>query len=244
MFLEEQAYVYDADRFLIVAAPLPMELEIEASESEPFLAAVLHIDPAVVSELVLALADEAPVALDADAGVAVHASAVTEGLRSALIRLLRAVRSPVDSRILAPTLVREILYFVLRSDQGAQLRALAPSNSQAHRVTAIIQHLDQHYEQPFNIPTLAQRAGMSESVFHQAFKTVTLMSPLQYIKRIRLHRARIMIVGQGLKAGEAAFKVGYANASQFSREFKRLFGVQPSRAADSLRYLQPPRADH
>jgi len=136
----------------------------------------------------------------------------------------------MDRQILGPAAVREIFYHVLRSRQGQMLRSIALTDSSVHRIARVVRYLDEHYTEQLNIKTIAQTACMSESTLHHTFKEVTSLSPIQYLKKIRLHQARSMIINDGLKAGEAGYRVGYESASQFSREFKRVFGISPSQA--------------
>ncbi|MCU1232856.1 MAG: rhaS [Candidatus Solibacter sp.] len=141
------------------------------------------------------------------------------------MRLLECLPDPADARILGPQLVREIMYRVLCGEQGGALRAAAALHSRFGQVNRALQRI--HAD-------LAETAGMSASAFHRNFKAVTSNSPLQYLKTIRLHKARMLMVYEGLRAGVAAERVGYESPSQFSREFKRLFGESPVESAAAL----------
>jgi transcriptional regulator GlxA family with amidase domain len=131
--------------------------------------------------------------------------------------------------------VREVVYRVLRGEQGGALSALASRDDHFTRIARVLKYVHSEYSKPLDVEELARRAGMSASVFHHHFKLVTACSPLQYIKRIRLDRARALMTLDGYNAGSAARAVGYESASQFGREFKRLFGLTPLEEAEQTR---------
>jgi AraC-like DNA-binding protein len=146
----------------------------------------------------------------------------------AAIRLLASMEDPTDRKVLCPLYIREILYRVRYGPQGAFLRAIALRQGPRHRIAHVLNLIHANFEGSMDVPALAETAGMSVSTFHHNFKDVTTLAPLQYVKTIRLHRARSLLLYEGLSASEAAFQVGYGSASQFSREFRRLFGLPPA----------------
>jgi AraC-like DNA-binding protein len=228
--------IYDPLHYLVVALPMPLEAEIVvASAKKPFLSLALEIDVSMVGKLLLEMAEEEhrPEA-KINPTQAIYASPMNDDLLDAVVRLLRALESPADSRILGPGAVKEILYHILRGEQGSFLRAIALRDSGSHRIAQIVRFLQENYHQSLDISSMARFAGMGNSTLHHIFEKFVGQSPIQYLKKIRLHQARLMIVSKGLNASEAAYKVGYNNASQFSREFKRQFGLPPSRAAKIL----------
>src|SRR5947209_14292107 len=158
-----------------------------------------------------------------------------EGLAGAVIRLLECLRSPLDSRILGRQTVREIVYRVLRGEQGGALRALASRDEHLSRIARVLRHVHADYARPFGVEELARKAGMSVPAFHHYFKLVTASSPLQYLKRIRLDQARRLMAHEGRNAGTAARAVGYESPSQFSREYRRMFGVPPRQDVAALK---------
>lgn len=160
---------------------------------------------------------------------------MTPVLEDAVVRLLECLRSPVDSRVLGRQIVREIVYRVLQDQGGGALRALATRSDQFMRIARVLNRMREDYAQPLNVDALARLASMSASTFHQHFKAVTGTSPLQYSKSVRLHRARLMMVDAGQTAASVASAVGYESASQFGREFKRLFGRTPGEEAAAAR---------
>ena len=160
---------------------------------------------------------------------------MSEELSGAVIRLLECLKCPLDSRLLGRQTVREIFYRVLRSEHGGALRVLARRDEQFSRIARVLKHLHAACAEPFHAEDLAKRAGMSVSAFHYHFKLVTASSPIQYLKRIRLDQARRLMVHDGYNASSAARAVGYESPSQFSREFKRLFGVTPLEGTGTTR---------
>ena len=229
-YLGGRQFVYDADTYLLVSATLPFECETFASPDDPLLGLYIDIDlpqlNALIDELGTAAlsSDEveqamprviAPVPLEAE-------------MLEALGRLIRCLGNASERRILGPGLLREIFYRALQGSQAAALYALASHNGHFARVARALQLIQHNYAQHLDVEKLARQANMSSSAFHRAFKQVTDDSPLQYLKKIRLSKARDFIVQQGMKAYVAADQVGYESASQFSREFKRYFGHSPA----------------
>jgi AraC-like DNA-binding protein len=156
-------------------------------------------------------------------------------LLDAISRLVALLDSPRDVGALSPLVLREITYRVLTGPQGSRLRQIASAGAPAQRIALAIRWLKDHFAVPLSIESLARRVGMSPSAFHLHFKAVTALSPLQYQKRLRLHEARRLMLGDGLDAAEAAFRVGYESPSQFSREYRRLFGAPPRRDVAALK---------
>ncbi|MCP4627848.1 MAG: AraC family transcriptional regulator [bacterium] len=236
VYVADDRIIYDPLHYLVVTLPMPLEAEIvTASPEEPFLSLALEIDVSLVGKLLLEMAEkENRFEAKINPTQAIYASEMNADLLDAHVRLLRALENRVDRRVLVPGAVREILYHILKGDQGSFLRALALQNSSSHRIAQIVRFLQENYNQSLDISSIARFAGMGNSTLHHIFDKIVGQSPIQYLKKIRLHQARLMIVSNGLNASEAAYRVGYNNASQFSREFKRQFGMPPSRAAEIL----------
>jgi AraC-like DNA-binding protein len=154
-------------------------------------------------------------------------SPVDQRFLDAVIRFLEIVANATDRRILGRNALREIIYLALQRDQGNLLRLAVEGESRIPGVTRALRYMNTHVHDRFDVGTLARTAGMSSSTLHRAFKQVTTLTPVQYLKRIRLDEARRLMLDEQCDAAEAAFRVGYASPSQFSREFKRLFGMPP-----------------
>lgn len=231
-YLGGQMYCYDPYQYLVLAVPLPFECETEATPDEPLLGVAVDIDATMLGEMLLEMDEDAP---RASVPCGIYASPLTAELSDAVIRLLECLGSPLDSRMLGRQFVREILYRVLCGEQGDALRALANRHDHFTQIARVLRHIHADYARPLSANALARLAGMSASVFHQAFKQVTDTTPIQYIKQVRLHRARTLMAYDGHNAGTAATEVGYESQSQFGREFKRLFGLTPAQDAANLR---------
>ncbi|HEV8315093.1 MAG TPA: AraC family transcriptional regulator [Burkholderiaceae bacterium] len=233
--LGSELLVYDALNYLVISVTmLPQGQIIEASPDKPYLCVRLNVDPRELSSLLLEAGPAEPAAV-ADGGRGLRVSRVSEPLLDAVLRLLRLLRTPQDAPVLAPLAVREIYYRVLTGELGPQLRALAVADSQVHRIARAIDLLKRRYAEAVRIEEVAQAAHMSASSLHHHFKQVTSMSPLQYQKQLRLHQARRLMLGDGLDAAAAGHRVGYESPSQFSREYRRLFGAPPRAEIQQVR---------
>ena len=233
VFLGDERYQYDPAHYLLVTAELPTVSQvITASQEKPYLSFRLKLEPTLVG-LVLLEAAQPP--SPNHALRAVDVSALDAGLLDAVLRLVRLLDSPKDAPFLAPLMMREIIYRLLVGEQGGRLGHIAVLGGQTHRVTKAIERLRRDFDRPLRMENIAQDLNMSVSGFHHHFKAVTAMSPLQFQKRLRLQEARRLMLGEQLDAASAAFRVGYEDASHFSREYKRLFGLPPLRDVERLR---------
>lgn len=240
-YLGDDVYIYDAQHYLVLSVPLPFTSETEASESEPMLGIALRLEAAVIAELISMLEASGGYALEAPRGM--MATPLEESLADATLRLLDALTSSIDARILAPSIVREICYRVLIGEQGGSVRAALSHYGQFGKVAKALNRIHAHYADALEVGSLANEAGMSTPAFHVHFKAVTRTSPIQYIKSTRLHHARLLMIRDGVTAAAAASRVGYESPSQFSREFKRFFGRPPAeevRAMKASLDLLPP----
>lgn len=227
-------YTYDARHCLTITLPLPFETETFGSQDEPFLGLAVAVTPAMVTDLLLQMDRTSPPAAIDDPISSVPMDAE---LLAATIRLVETMQNDERARVLGPAIVRELVYLLLRTSGGGGLRSLAIGDSRLGRIAKVIHRLQNHYAAEHDMAALARDAGMSLTTFHAGFRATTGESPLQYLKAIRLHRARDLMVNEGLSAQATATRVGYESASQFSREFKRLFGDSPGVVAVRLRRL-------
>lgn len=231
--LGEHRFRYDAFQYLAIGAAMPVSARVvEASAERPFLSMILDIGTSEVRDLLLDMEPDRG-STRWEGAPPLRVSPLDARLLDAVIRFLEAVRDPLDRRILGPAAYREIVYLALRGDQGDQLRQALRHDRRSPGVARALHHIHRHLDQRLDVATLARAAGMSVSSLHHGFKSVTALSPIQYVKRIRLDRARQMMVDEGFQAAEVALRVGYESPSQFSREFKRLFGMPPRRYRES-----------
>jgi AraC-like DNA-binding protein len=232
--LGNERYVYDRSRYLVASLELPVIGEVlDASTAEPYLCLCLELDP---KEAASALLESSPLPPEEAAPTrGLFLARATVDFIDACLRLLRLMKTPEDIAALAPLAEREILYRLLRSPEGWRLRQMVSGNGQVRRIAKSLEWLKQHYHEPLRIEALAEAASMSPSSFHAHFKNVTAMSPLQYQKHLRLHEARRLLLGEGVDAATAGHRVGYDSPSQFSREYRRLFGVTPGKDTQELR---------
>jgi AraC-like DNA-binding protein len=166
---------------------------------------------------------------------AIDVSPVDAGLLDAVVRLVRLLDSPTEARFLAPLVTREIVYRLLMGEQGGRLHHVAALGGHGHRIARALERLRKDFDRPLRIEDIARELGMSVSGFHHHFKSVTAMSPLQFQKQLRLQEARRLMLGEDLDAASAGYRVGYGDASHFTREYKRLFGAPPVRDVERLR---------
>jgi len=233
VLLADETYRLDPAQSLLVSVDLPVTARVvEASPGHPYLAVRTSLDPAVVGELLADGMTASPLG-SPTRGLAV--TPVEPPLLDAVTRLVALLDAPQDIVPLAPLVLREITYRVLTGPQGARLRQIASAGAPAQRIARAIRWLKDHFADPLRIESLAKRVRMSPSAFHLHFKGVTAMSPLQYQKRLRLQEARRLLLAEGLDAAEAAFRVGYESPSQFSREYRRMFGAPPRQDVAALK---------
>src|SRR5215207_1171000 len=235
VLLGDDLYRYDANHYLITAAALPTATRVtEASEERPYLGVVLGLDPALVGSVMVEAGHPAP--REHAAVRAFDVSPLDTGLLDAVVRLVGLLDSPADeARFLRPLVTREIVFRLLKGEQGGRLRQIAVLGGHGQRIAEAIERLRENFDRPLRIEDIAGEVGMSVSGFHHHFRAVTAMSPLQFQKRMRLQEARCLMLGEDHDAASAGHRVGYGDASQFTREYKRLFGAPPARDVERLR---------
>ncbi|MFN3809021.1 MAG: AraC family transcriptional regulator N-terminal domain-containing protein [Roseateles asaccharophilus] len=231
--LGETVFHYDPRTYLVASVALPiMGTVVEASAELPYLSVQLDLDPVVLGEIALRL----PRAVKDDEAVSgLTLNEMTPGLVDAVTRLVRLLDEPQDMHALAPIAMQEIFYRLLSGPNGGAIHAMTQLGSRHAQVARAILWIRAHFSEGFRIDDLAEMASMSRSTFHEHFKAVTAMTPLEYRTQLRLQEARRLMVSEGLDAGNAGFRVGYESPSQFSRDYSRLFGLPPGKDADRLR---------
>jgi AraC-like DNA-binding protein len=234
VLLGNHRYRYNPAEYLIASAALPIATRvIEASPEHPYLGIVVKLDPALVGSV---LVETGYLALRRHSSVtAIDVSPLDEGLMDVMVRLVKLLDSPTDAPFLAPLAKRELVYRLLRGAQGTRLHHIAAIGSGSDPIAAAIERLRSDFNQPLRIEEIARELGMSVSGFHHQFKAVTAMSPLQFQKQLRLQEARRLMLGDGLDAASAGYRVGYSDASHFTRDYKRLFGAPPMHDVERLR---------
>jgi AraC-like DNA-binding protein len=230
----DRVFDYAVGEFLIAQLDLPVVGQVtEASAECPFLGIGIRIDPAEIAAMLL---DAAAATGDTPArapGVTVAIAGAP--LLDALSRLAGLLDTPQDVPILAPLYRREVLWRLLTGPQGAVVRQIGLADGNLAHITRAVRWIRDHHDDPIRIGQLASLAGMSESTFHRHFRGITRMTPIQYQKAVRLQEARLALVSGGRDVAEVAHAVGYDSASQFSREYRRLFGAPPGRDAQRIR---------
>ncbi|WP_054708587.1 AraC family transcriptional regulator [Bacillus sp. JCM 19041] len=234
VMLGNEDFQYGVGSYLTASVHLPITGQVvEASRETPYLSLQLQLDMKQILDIIRASDQEAK-----------HDGVVRRGLMinhmndtiyDATLRFVRLLETPHDIPILAPTMMREMVYRVLQNDQGEVLRQFALMGSHTQRIAKVIKRLNQDFSLPLRIEKLAEEATMSPSSLYYYFKKITAMSPLQYQKRLRLQEARRLLLSHQVEAAEAAFQVGYESPSHFSRDYARLFSEPPKR---DIRYLR------
>ncbi|MFB5077768.1 AraC family transcriptional regulator [Enterobacter sp. 10-1] len=233
-FLGNDVYLYDARHYLMVSVPVPFTMETDASAAEPMLAIYIRLDFTLAADLLLELDGRgAPVVA---APRSMMSSLMDAQIGGSVLRFLQIMSSPLDAEMLGPSMLREIYYRVLTGEQGPALRSALRMQGQFGKVAKALRKIHAQYAESLDVTALAKEVGMSVPTFHSHFKAVTNTSPMQYLKSTRLHQARLLMLRNNLTASAAGVRVGYESISQFSREFKRLFGLTPVREVERMKH--------
>jgi AraC-like DNA-binding protein len=229
----DETLIYDESCFFLTAIGMPMTGQIcTASVAEPYVAATLRLNLEAMRRLI-ADHDLHPANMsDRDRGVLVGGA--TPDLFDAFRRLISLANSPNDIPFMANHIQNEILYRLLTGEQGARLRRFALAGTNSNRVAKAVAWLKENYTRPLRIDELADMANMGVSTLHHHFRAMTAMSPLQFQKHLRLHHARELLLSGSLDAATAALRVGYESPTQFSREYRRMFGHPPLRDVKAI----------
>lgn len=232
--LDKEKYHYGPLQYLAVSVDLPLMNKItKASKDKPYLLIKIDIDLKQLSDLLIDAQVSNPSSFKTKRGIFV--GNVDEEMGDAVLRLARLLNDPKQIPILGYQTLKEIYYRVLLGNNGAMFSQLALKASPIHNIAKAIVHIKNNFHESIQIKDLADIAGMSNSAFHFGFKAVTSMSPLQYQKKLRLIEARSLIVNSDIDIANAGYKVGYQSASQFSREYARMFGKPPKKDIEAFR---------
>jgi len=224
---------YRAGQALVVSIEMPAVGRVtEASPGQPFLGLVIELDPGLMRD-VLAGLDQPPAAAS-EPGCAVFVSDFDGPLADCALRLVRLLDTPKAIALLRPAILREICYWLLTGPHGGDVAHMTLASSHTQRLMGALHALRDRYAEPVRIGALAALVQLSPSAFHRQFKALTSLTPLQYQKQLRLLEARRLMVSESVNVETAAFRVGYESASQFSREYARLFGTPPRRDVAAL----------
>ncbi|WP_424533523.1 AraC family transcriptional regulator [Sphaerisporangium viridialbum] len=232
--LGEYVYEYRAGQYLVASVDLPVTGHFtEGDPEQPALGFGLLLQPSAVADVLMQAApgtlphnDTAPPAL--------AVSNASDELLDAVVRLLRLLDHPRDMDMLVPLIKREILWRLITSEQGATVRQIGLADSNLSHIAKAVQWIRENYRTSFRVEEVAELIGMSSSAFFRNFQAVTGMSPIQFQKKIRLHEARLLLATHPKDIAHIGYRVGYDSPSQFSREYRRLFGAPPSQ--DAIRW--------
>ena len=232
--LSDEIFDYGPGQSLVTSVDLPVVSYVtRANPVEPYLGVRLELDGRTIAQVAAEMEFSAP--LTAATSRAMSIVTLDDGLLHALTRLIRLLEEPHLIPLIEPLIQQEIIVRLLNGEHGPTLRHLVTIGAPSQQIARVIAWLKQHFTQDFPIDDLAAQAHMSPSTFRQHFRAVAGMSPLQYLKQLRLQDARQLMLNEDIDAGSAAVRVGYESASQFSREYTRLFGAPPLR---DIRRLQ------
>lgn len=225
--LDGQRYVYDDSQYLCCPMSMPVKAGTPAASPEnPLYGVMISLDPRVMTTLAMEMENAGgvlPVAKGTLREQGIKLARWDDDFTEALLQLLQLGDSPTDTAVLGEARLREVFYAILKGEAGIFARQAFGSGNAIARSIA---HVSSNLDAPISIDDMASRAGMSRAAFHRKFKQVTTMAPIQFVKSMRLNNAAMKIAG-GMKVNEAAMDVGYVSPSQFSREFKRMYGCSP-----------------
>ena len=234
VLLHNDIYPYTVSEFLVVSVDLPVTGKVTvATPDTPYLALKIDIDVSTLSELLLSMDNSLIQSKSFSRGL--NVAKADHVVADSILRMLRMLDTPKDIPVLSSNMMREILYRVLQSEYGHLLASITFKGSHIERISNAIRAIKKDFNKPLTVNSLAEIAGMSVSGFHAHFKTVTSMSPLQFQKQLRLIEARHLMLSENMDAAAAAYQVGYESASQFSREYVRMFGTPTMRVINNLK---------
>ncbi|MBT2722627.1 AraC family transcriptional regulator [Bacillus sp. ISL-46] len=234
VLLSQERFQYGPADYLVASVKLPITGQVtEASFQVPYLALKIEFTASQILEVLRE--SEMGVDKKENAKRGMYVSKIEPFLLDAVTRLARLLDNPKDIPVLAPLIMKEIIYRVLQGEHGGMLKQIAIEGSSANQISDVIEYIMNNYGKSFKIEELAEIANMSVSSLHRHFKEVTAMSPIQFQKQLRLQEARSLLLSESADAADVAFRVGYDSPSQFSREYSRMFGLPPKEDIKRLR---------
>lgn len=226
---ETDKITYNKNNFLVITVPMPLECRPLPKKNETMYAMTMDIEIPTLNQLINKMEDKKTLSRlgKCDKAKGLFVASVNEEIQSALERLLSCLQNPLDAEILGPNIIRELVYNILKKKEAIPLYALAMKNTNISKIELALREVHKSYANQFDVDSLAKSVNMSVSSFHHTFKNVTSSSPIQYLKKVRLSKAREFLIETNVSVNEAARNVGYESVSQFNREFKRYFGMTP-----------------
>lgn len=230
--LGSEKFTYNENQLVVTSIDIPtIGSIIEASPEKPFITLIFDLDHYVISQLL----SEGTYARNETARRGMGIADADENLLDAFTRLIALLDQPERQKVMVPMIIKEIHYLLLTSPLGDILRSINTKGSQNNQIANAIAWMKENYRHPLKIDELAQKFNMAESSFYRHFSKVTTLSPLQYQKKLRLHEAQRLMLSENLDAANAAYEVGYESASQFNREYKRMFGMPPKTSINRIK---------
>lgn len=220
---EKSILTYDENNYLILSMATPVECRVYAEDDKPILGLRIDADQKIINDILF----NSNISYSNESKPGIYTESLNNNLLDSLNRLINCFNNEEYSKILAPLYIKEILYFVLKSPHGYALNYSSYYNENYYSISKIADDIYINYKEKYDINTLAKTANMSTSYFHNLFKEITGMSPIQYVKKIKLHKARELLLSPKITAKSVAYEVGYDSLSQFNREYKRMFGHTP-----------------
>jgi len=232
-YLGSETFEYNNKNYLVIPTTMPFECETHASKEEPFICALITIDKKIMYELIDSLNNKAPKKVR-KCHLALFSDTVNLDIEDISLRLLKALESKEDSKILGTSLLRELYYRIIKGENACFLHKMFLNTNNEAKIARSIRNIHQNYNKHLDIPSLSKEEEMSVSSFHTHFKKTTSYTPLQYIKNLRLNKAKDFLAKQNYQVNDTAYAVGYESISQFSKDFKIYFGYPPKEAKASF----------
>ncbi len=235
-YLSNNRFEYDSKNYLVVPTAMPFECETYASKEEPYICILIDIKKELMQEIISSISKEESKKCE-DVQIGIFQDKVTNELEDSIYRLLKMLQSKEESNILGESMLREIFYKIAIGENSHFLHKMFLENKAEAKMIRSLRTIHHEYNEHLDIPRLAKEEDMSVSSFHTHFKKVTSLSPLQYIKKIRLHKAMDLLTRRNLQVNETAYATGYESSSQFSKDFKSYYGYPPKEAKASFEIL-------